>query len=167
MMKKIGMFLLTLLAASAVLFAAGGQQAQGTSSGPVKLTVEIFDRGTDGGKTDPTSNKWTQWIREKLLKDENIDVTFVAVPRWTEIEALVNLFASNSAPDVCYTYLSENIQNWADQGGLFDLSPHINTTLKDPNDFLGPDATIPGKRMIERNVNLSTGNIFSIPAHSP
>lgn len=164
-MKKIGMFLLALLAASAVLFAAGGQQqTQGTASGPVKLTVEVFDRGTDGGKTDPTNNKWTEWIHDKLLKDENIDVTYVAVPRWTETEALVNLFASNSAPDVCYTYSNDNIQNWADQGGLFNLAPYINTSLKDLNEFLGPDAAIPGKRMIERNVDLSTGQIFSIPA---
>jgi putative aldouronate transport system substrate-binding protein len=164
MMKKIGMFLLALFAASAVLFAGGGQQNQAASSGSVKLTVEVFDRGTDGGKTDPTSNKWTEWIHKKLLKDENIDLTFVAVPRWTETEALVNLFASNSAPDVCYTYSNDNIQNWADQGGLFDLAPYINTTLKDLNDFLGPDAAIPGKRMIERNVDRSTGKIFSIPA---
>ncbi|MDR3167502.1 MAG: extracellular solute-binding protein [Treponema sp.] len=164
MMKKIGMFLLAILAASTVLFAAGGQQNQAASSGPVKLTVEVFDRGTDGGKTDPTNNKWTEWIHEKLLKDENIDITYVAVPRWTETEALVNLFASNSAPDVCYTYSNDNIQNWADQGGLYDLTPYINTTLKDLNNFLGPDAAISGKRMIERNVDLSTGKIFSIPA---
>ncbi|MDR3173730.1 MAG: extracellular solute-binding protein [Treponema sp.] len=164
MMKRIGMFLLVLFAASAVLFAAGGQQSQGASSGPVKLKVEIFDRGTDGGKTDPTNNKWTQWIHDKLLKDENIDISFVAVPRWTETEALVNLFASNSAPDVCYTYSGDNIQHWADQGGLYDLAPYINTALKNLNDFLGPDEAKPGKRLIERNVENSTGRIYSIPA---
>ncbi|MDR1443547.1 MAG: extracellular solute-binding protein [Treponema sp.] len=162
-MKRIGMIVLMFSLASMVLFAGARQQSQG-SSGPVKLTVEIFDRGTDGGKTDPTKNKWTEWIHDKLLKEENIDVSFVAVPRWTEAEALVNLFASNSAPDVCYTYANDNIQNWADQGGLFELAPYINTTLKDLNSFLGPDAAIPGKQMIERTVDLSTGQIYSVPA---
>jgi putative aldouronate transport system substrate-binding protein len=166
-MKKNLTVLLVFLAAASILYAAGGrEQGQGASSAgqPVKLTVEIFDRGTDAGKTNPTNNKWTQWMHDKLLRDENIDVTFVAVPRWTETDALVNLFASSSAPDVCYTYSNDNIQNWADQGGLFNLAPYINTTLKDLNDFLGSDAAIPGKRMIERNIDLSTGQIFSIPA---
>ena len=162
-MKNSIRLVCAILATGMILFACKGGE-KSAAQGPVKITVEIFDRGTDGGKTDPTNNKWTQWIHDKLLKDENIDVSFVSVPRWTEAEALVNLFASNSAPDVCYTYSSENIQNWADQGGLFDLSPHTNTTLKDLNEFLGPDAAIPGKRMIERQVDLSTGKIFSIPA---
>jgi putative aldouronate transport system substrate-binding protein len=164
-MKKLVSFLLAFTAISGLLFAGGQSGRSGTaSSGPVKLTVEIFDRGTDGGKTDPANNNWTKWIHDKLLRDENIDVSFVAVPRWTETEALVNLFAANSAPDVCYTYAEDNIQNWADQGGIFDLSPYINTTLKDLNEFLGTDAAIPGKRLIERSVDLTTGKIFSIPA---
>jgi putative aldouronate transport system substrate-binding protein len=152
------------VAISAGLFATGGQQSGASGAGAVKLTVEIFDRGTDGGKTDPTNNKWTQWIHDKLLKDENIDITYVAVPRWTETDALVNLFAAGTPPDLAYTYSNDNIQMWADQGGLFDLSPYINTTLKDLNAFLGPDAAIPGKQMIQRNIDLSSGKIYSIPA---
>jgi putative aldouronate transport system substrate-binding protein len=88
----------------------------------------------------------------------------VAVPRWTETEALVNLFAAGTPPDVAYTYSGDNIQNWVDQGGIYDLAPYINTTLKDLNSFLGPDKALAGKQMIARNVDLSTGKIFSIPA---
>lgn len=36
-----------------------------------------------------------------------------------------------TAPDACYTYSSDNIQNWADLGGLYDVSPYINSTLKE------------------------------------
>jgi putative aldouronate transport system substrate-binding protein len=165
-MKKIVMILLVLFTASAVLFAAGGRQrSQGASSdGVVKITVEIFDRGTDGGKTNPINNRWTQWIHDKLLQDEKIDVSFAAVPRWEEEQTLINLFASGSAPDVCYTYNGNNIQMWADQGGIFDASPYINTLLKDLDAFLGDDKAIAGKRLIARNIDLSTGKIFSIPA---
>jgi putative aldouronate transport system substrate-binding protein len=168
-MKKIVMILRVFVVAGMALFAAGcgrqTQQSQDSSAAePVKITVEVFDRGTDGGKTNPTNNKWTQWIHDKLLQDENIDISFAAVPRWEEEQTLVNLFASGSAPDVCYTYNNNNIQMWADQGGIFDAAPYINTLLKDLDAFLGEDKAIAGKRLIERNVDLSTGKIFSMPA---
>jgi putative aldouronate transport system substrate-binding protein len=170
-MKRLFCILTAVILAAGTVFAGGGGQqsqsagsAAGTTGQPVKITVEIFDRGTDGGKTNPTNNKWTQWIHDKLLKDENIDVTFVSVPRWSEEQTLVNFFASSSAPDVCYTYNTNNIQGWADQGGIYDMSPYINTLLKDLDAFLGEDKAIPGKRLIERNVDLSTGKIYSLPA---
>jgi putative aldouronate transport system substrate-binding protein len=166
-MKKLGFGLLTFFVASAVLFASGGQQQQGSvasGSGAVTITVEIFDRGTDGGKTDPANNKWTAWIKEKILKDENIIVNFVSVPRWTETEALINLFAAGNPPDVCYTYSGDNIQMWADQGGVYDVSPYLNTVLKDLNAFLGPDTARPGHQLIERNIDLGSGKVYSMPA---
>ncbi|MDR1399199.1 MAG: extracellular solute-binding protein [Treponema sp.] len=168
-MKKIVMLLLAVTLTSNLVF-ANGQQGSGSaaapsaSGAPVKISVEIFDRGTDGGKTDPTNNKWTQWIHDKLLRDENIDVTFVAVPRWTETDALVNLFAAGTPPDVCYTYSNDNIQMWADMGGIYNVQPYINTALKDLNAFLGADKAISGRRMIERNIDMQTGAIYSIPA---
>jgi putative aldouronate transport system substrate-binding protein len=166
LMKRIIMALLILVTAGTAVFATGGQQTQQSAAGgaPVKISVEVFDRGTDGGKTNPADNKWTQWIHDKLLRDENIDVTFVAVPRWSEETALVNLFAAGTPPDVCYSYNNDNIQGWANQGGLFDVSPYINTTLKDLNAFLDKDKAIPGKQLIEREIDLSTGAIYRIPA---
>ena len=173
-MKKIVMLLLVATLTSTLIFvscqkssgsaAASSTSGSTSSAAPVKLTVEIFDRGTDGGKTNPTNNKWTQWIHDKLLQDENIDATFVAVPRWTETEALVNLFAAGTPPDVCYTYSTDNIQTWADMGGIYNVQPYINTTLKDLNNFLGADKAIPGKRLIERNVDMQTGAIYSMPS---
>ncbi|GHT94111.1 hypothetical protein FACS1894141_0140 [Spirochaetia bacterium] len=163
-MKKIVLAALCFAITASVVFANGGSQQGGSSGAPVTITVEIFDRGTDGGKTDPTNNKWTAWIKEKILKDENIIVNFVAVPRWTEDSSLVNLFAAGTPPDVAYTYSGDNIQSWADQGGILDLSPYIDTTLKDLKAFLGPDKALPGKDFIRRNIDMSTGKIFSIPA---
>jgi putative aldouronate transport system substrate-binding protein len=165
MMKKIGVFMLGMIMVGTLAFANGRQGETTTPSGGlVTITVEIFDRGTDGGKTDPANNKWIEWIKAKLLKDENIIVNFVKVNRWTETDALVNLFAAGTAPDVCYTYSGDNIQNWADLGGLYDLAPYIDTTLKDLKAFLGPDKALTGKDFIRRNVDMSTGQIFSIPA---
>ncbi len=128
-----------------------------------KIRVEIFDRGTDGGKTDPTNNYWTDWIKANVLEAENIDVEFVAVSRWEETEMLNNLMASGTAPDVCYTYSGDLISLYRDQGGLTDLTPLLGK-LTDLDVLLGEDTSLPGRRLIERNKVLETGLIHSIPA---
>ena len=129
-----------------------------------EITVEVFDRGTDGGKTDPTNNFYTDWIKAKVLEDENIGVTFVAVSRWEETDQLNNLMAAGTAPDVCLTYSGDLIANYRDLGGLADLAPYVDTLLPDLKAFLGPDLALEGRDMIMRNVNTETGQLFSIPA---
>jgi putative aldouronate transport system substrate-binding protein len=162
-MKRIIFSLAGILAALCFLAGCGRGGASNAGNG-VKISVEVFDRGTDGGKTDPTNNNWTKWIQEKLLKDENIAVTFVPVPRAEENQALINLMAAGNPPDVCVTYSIDNITNWAQQGGVFDLAPFIDTTLKDLKDFLGPDEALPGRDHIRRNMEAESGKVYSIPA---
>jgi putative aldouronate transport system substrate-binding protein len=121
-MKK-GILILAALLFPILAFAGGKGDTGGTTAGPVRITVEVFDRGTDGGKTNPTDNNWTKWIQEKLLKDENIAVTFVPVPRNNEIPALNNYMAAGDPPDVCFTYTSSLIDSYVAQGGIFDMNP--------------------------------------------
>jgi putative aldouronate transport system substrate-binding protein len=164
-MKKIGVLLIAILATATILGCSQKQQSTGGESGaPVKITVEVFDRGTDGGKTNPNDNQWSKWIKEKILKDENIIVDFVPVSRGDEVQALINLMAAGTPPDVAYTYNIDGITQWGEQGGLYDVAPYINTTLRDLNDFLGPDLALPGRRMIERSKNNTSGAIYSMPA---
>jgi putative aldouronate transport system substrate-binding protein len=159
---------LTVAVCCAALICAvfiGCSKTDDVSAGkPVTITVEIFDRGTDGGKTDPTNNNWTKWIQEKILKDENIIVKFVGVPRWEEGQSLINLMAAGNPPDVCYTYSADNINNWAMQGGIFDMAPYVETTLKDLKEFLGPDKALPGRDMIRRQIDNNTGKLYFIPS---
>jgi len=129
-----------------------------------EITVEVFDRGTDGGKTNPIDNNWVKWIQEKLLADENIGVTFVAVPRGEEVQGLTNLVSSQTNPDVAFTYTEDVINGWATEGGVLDLAPYIDTLLPDLKAFLGADPSLPGKDLIERNRNVETGAIYSLPA---
>jgi len=128
-----------------------------------EITVEIFDRGTDGGKTDCTDNYYTDWIKEKVLADENIGVTFQAVSRWEETEQLNNLMAAGNAPDVCLTYSTDLISNYRDLGGLTDLAPYIDNELSDFKAFLGPDLSVDGRDLILRDMIPETGAVFSIP----
>ncbi|MDR0374833.1 MAG: extracellular solute-binding protein [Treponema sp.] len=135
------------------------------SDAPIEITVEVFDRGTDGGKTDPTNNNWTKWIQEKLLKDENINVRFIAVSRWEEVQALNNMMAAGAPPDVCVTYSTELISNYRDLGGLVDISKYIDTPiLADLKKLLGTDTALPGRDLIRRNEDPETKSVYSIPA---
>ena len=63
------------------------------------ITVEVYDRGNDGG-TDPTNNMYTDYIKQGMLDKYNVEVEFVAVPRWTEVEEINNLLAGGTAPDI-------------------------------------------------------------------
>jgi putative aldouronate transport system substrate-binding protein len=155
-----------LVFSAAAVFSGGRGQSPDTSGspGPARITVEVFDRGTDGGKTDPTNNRWTAWIKEKLLKDENIIVDFVPVPRNSETQTLINLMAAGDPPDIAFTYTQSYITAWSEQGGIFDMAPYLDTTLKDLKAFLGPDKALPGRDMIQRARNNTTGQVFAIPA---
>lgn len=91
-----------------------------------KITVEVYDRGNDGG-SDPTNNMYTEYIKKGMLEDHNVEVEFVAVPRWTEVEQINNLLAAGDAPDVCYTYDYPTIQTYANMGGVIDLGQYVDT----------------------------------------
>jgi len=163
-MRRSGVFFAmpAVLVICALLF-AGCSKTQSPGKKRVTIKVEVYDRGTDGGKTNPANNKWTEWIKNKFLEDENVVVNFVPVPRYEEEQTLINLMAAGNPPDVCMTYSINNITSWGEQGGVFDLSPYIDTTLKDLRDFLGPDGAVPDRELIRRNMNAKTGTIYSIP----
>lgn len=142
-----------------------GALAEGGELPPyAEITVEIFDRGNVGG-TDPTNNYYTDWIKQKVLEELNIGVTFVAVSRWEETDQLNNLMAAGTAPDISFTYSYDLITNYGEQGGIIDLTPYIEDgVLADLQAFLGEDLAQPGQDMIYRNRNKESGVTWSIPA---
>ena len=88
------------------------------------ITVEVYDRGNDGG-SDPTNNMYTEYIKKGMLEDHNVEVEFVAVPRWTEVDEINNLLAAGTAPDICVTYSYPTIQTYASMGGVLDLQSYV------------------------------------------
>ena len=137
--------------------------AAGLFGKPLAITVEVFDRGTDGGKTNPANNAWTDWIKQKVLADENIAVTFIPVPRHEDTQTLNTMMAAGSAPDICYTYSRDLITHYGEFGGLIDLAPYVNTLLRDYKAFLGMDPSVPGEHMIYRGRDPETGKMYMIP----
>ena len=90
-----------------------------------KITVEVFDRANDGG-TDPTDNMYTEYVKKGMLDKYNVEVEFVAVPRWTEVEEINNLLAAGTAPDICLTYDYASIQTYAGMDAVYDLASYID-----------------------------------------
>ena len=98
-----------------------------------QITVEIYDRGNDGG-SDPENNMYTEFIKKGMLEEHNVEVTFKKVPRWTEVDDINNLLAAGEAPDICVTYSYPTVLTYAQMGGVIDLSEMIETYKADlPN----------------------------------
>lgn len=122
--------------------AASSAEEQGNASGELvdgkfaetrHITVEVYDRGNDGG-SDPTNNMYTEYIKKGMLEEHNVEVEFVKVPRWTEVEEINNLLAAGTAPDICVTYSYPTIKTYADMGGVLDLSSYVEDYKDDlPN----------------------------------
>jgi len=123
------------------------------------ITVEIYERGNDGG-TDPDDNFYTDFIKEGMLRDHNVKVEFQRVPRWTEVEAMNNLLAATNAPDICVTYDYPTIQTYANMGGIVDLAPY----LKQNKEMLPNLWDLLGDENIYWNEDPEKGTIWAIEA---
>ena len=79
-MKKIlslvllSAMLLSLLAPCAMADAA--ELVDGRFTETRKITVEVYNRNNDGG-TPPEDNVYANFIKEGMLRDHNVEVTFV------------------------------------------------------------------------------------------
>ncbi|MGN1368279.1 MAG: extracellular solute-binding protein [Aristaeellaceae bacterium] len=161
-MKRI----LSLVLALAMLLSIGivsahadSELVDGRFTQTRKITVEIFDRSNDGG-TDPTNNKFTDYIKQGMLEKHNVEVEFVRVPRWTEVDELNNLLASGDAPDVCVTYSYPTIQTYASMGGVLDLNPY----LTEYRDQLSNLWNLLGDYNIYYDQDPETGTVWAVEA---
>jgi len=162
-MKK-ALLALVIVLVTVLAVTTGCQRKAAAPSGPTQLTVEIFDRGMDGGRSMAYDNAWTDWIKAKVLADLNIEVTFIPVGRWSENTDIVNMMASAGAPDLCYTYNTDMITNFRLQGGILDLTPYIEQYLPDMKRLLGADPALQGQDLIYRDKDPATGRVYSVPS---
>ncbi len=123
-MHKTLSLVLCLLLLAALAFAADSGLVNGKFTTTKSITVEVYDRSNDGG-SKPEDNPFTDFIKEGMLRDHNVAVTFRRVPRWTEVEAMNNLLAAGDAPDVCVTYSYPTILTYAGMGGVLDMAPYL------------------------------------------
>lgn len=135
MKKRVFSALLTAVMAASVITVCvnASELTDGKFAETKHITVEVYDRGIDGG-SDVTNNMYTEYIKKGMLEDHNVEVEFVAVPRWTEVEQINNLLAAGSAPDLCVTYDLPTIKTYSAMGGVIDMADLVETYKDDlPN----------------------------------
>ncbi|MBR6381959.1 MAG: sugar ABC transporter substrate-binding protein [Lachnospiraceae bacterium] len=121
------------------------------------ISVELYDRNVDGG-TEAGNNAWTQWIQQQMLDRYNVEVEFVTVSRWAESDDINNLLASQTAPDICYTYNYGAIQTYANMGGVIDLAP----LLAENKDLVPSMFDWLGDELIYQDLDPSAGTLWAI-----
>jgi putative aldouronate transport system substrate-binding protein len=139
----------------------GGGSSTPTNEAPLPLNVMIWDRGNSFSGTTPEDNATSRFIKESVLAEYNVDVTFVSVPRSGSDDVVNVMMAGGNAPDLVYTYSRNLFGDYALKGGLTDLSsyvaefgPNIQATLGD--DILsvgvidGKQYSIPAKRNTQK-----------------
>lgn len=160
-MKKIlsVVLALALLVSVGLLAAQAEELVDGKFTETRHITVEVYDRSNDGG-SDPTDNKFTDFIKAGMLEKHNVEVEFVKVPRWTEVDEMNNLLAAGDAPDICVTYSYPTIQTYANMGGVLDLNEYL-TAYKDllPNLY-----SLLGDYNIFYDQDPETGTVWAIEA---
>lgn len=126
------------------------------SNEATNLTVELFDRDIPG--LDMANSFQANYIIENVKQSKNLDVTFITVPRWSDVEKLNILMASGDAPNLCFLYDTATISNYIKSGGLTDLGPALEEHGENLRAYLGEDVLRAG---------IKDGIQYTIPAKRP
>lgn len=156
MKRIISLVLATFMLLSCVV-ALAEAESPFTADNPGQLTVAVFDRSNmDTSYGDCTNNYWTNWIKEQVKTELNIDVSYMAMARSSSDSLIPVWMAGGNCPDIIFTYDSAVLYDYAEQGGLYDLTdliaqygPAISTELAStlPYGYVsGGQYAIPAKR---------------------
>lgn len=90
-----------------------------------RLSVMVYDRNSAPDGVTVINNRWTDYINQEMEK-VGITVEFVAVPRSGDVEKIQTMMASGTAPDIVMSYNGTMVEDYYNQGGIYDLSPYID-----------------------------------------
>lgn len=142
MKKLLAILISSLLLVSViapVALAADSGFVDGKFTDTRHITVLLFDRFTDGTVAD--DNVFTDFIKDGMLNEYNVEVEFVTIGRWAgEGEISANNLAAGSEPDVSYSYDGGMVYTYFQQDAVLDLQPLLveyKDYLPDLNEFLG------------------------------
>lgn len=133
----------------------GNQSASGSNEAPVELNVMIWDRGDSPSGTTIDNNTTTKFIQESVLADCNVKVNFIPVSRSGSDDKVNVMMAGGNAPDLIYSYSRNLFGDFAQKGGLTDLTPYIEEFGPQIKETLGEDIL---------SVGVIDGKQFAIPA---
>ncbi|GGD56996.1 extracellular solute-binding protein [Paenibacillus nasutitermitis] len=133
----------------------------------VKLRVMIYDRGNAPEGMKLTEAPMVKWAQEKV-KPLGIDLEMVPVAR-AEAENKLNVWlASGEAPDIIFTYDSNTLYKYAEQGGIWELDDLLKEygpqIIKNNQKALDQTGIYEGKRYAipALRANPNVGAVFKI-----
>jgi putative aldouronate transport system substrate-binding protein len=88
------------------------------------ITVGAWNRSPDR-MPHISESYWADWIRAEMLRLHNVQVEFIEIPRWEEVQFMAQLLAIGEAPDVAFTFEYATVQALADMDGIMDLAPLV------------------------------------------
>ena len=164
-MKKLLTLVLALaMVLSMCAFSASAEElVDGKFPETKHITVEIYNRNNDGG-TDPTNNVYTDYIKQGMLDKYNVEVEFVSIGRWTEVDDMNTALAAGDAPDVCVTYSYPTIQSYADMGGIINLNDIGGKKLEEYKDLLPNLWNLLGDTNIFWDQDPDSGDLWAVEA---
>nr|WP_314461893.1 extracellular solute-binding protein [uncultured Clostridium sp.] len=127
---------------AATTAAAGGTEtkAEATTAADkgeeVTIKVMVWDRGDAAPGTTVEKNTQTEWIKQQVKEKYNINVEYVSVPRSSSDDKLNIMMSGGSAPDIVFTYNQGIFYNFAQNGGLADLTQAYGTYGTDIKKFV-------------------------------
>ncbi len=102
----------------------------------VTIKVMVWDRGDAAPGTTVENNTQTEWIKQQMKEKYNINVEYVSVPRSSSDDKLNIMMSGGSAPDIVFTYSQSIYNNFAQNGGLADLTQAYETYGSDIKKFV-------------------------------
>lgn len=111
----------------------------------INIKIPVYDRGVQG-EAAVDNNYWTKWIADKALKDLNIKVTYVSIPRNQDVDKFNMLLAANDAPDIIDSYDYPVISSFYSRGAFQEIKENtLNTYGPNLKKFLGDKLLSYGK----------------------
>jgi putative aldouronate transport system substrate-binding protein len=107
--------------------AAGGETTAADKGKEETIKVMVWDRGDAAPGTTVENNTQTEWIKKQMKEKYNINVEYVSVPRSSSDDKLNIMMSGGSAPDIVFTYNQSIFSNFANNGGLADLTQAYET----------------------------------------
>ena len=153
-MKRSLVSLMLSLVLCVHLFAAGSAEAYTDHSAgfPERVTIKIpvYDRAFDGWNV--TDNYYTQWAQREFGDKYNVDVSYVAIGRSTEVADYQQMLASHTAPHIimhydmpqALAYYSEDVMQELDWEEIAFYAP---TFWKNSGVTTEDYGTVEGKKM--------------------
>ncbi len=132
MKKAIRVLSFTMTTLMVAAMAVGCKGSTGTKTtvatgGPkkysqqVEIKIPVYDRGTQGA-APVDNNYWTKYVQTNFGDKYNIKVTFVPIPRTSDIDKFNLLLASGTAPDVIFSYDYSTAMSFYNRGAYQTLN---------------------------------------------